>query len=99
MKTQSMNHLYFGGCLDVLKEIKEGHPQPFIDFINTYKKNQDAVISNLALPNSRWIKYKSSLSKTFLTTNNPCSPAPPKTKLLKRRRGMRGKSASKGLFD
>jgi site-specific DNA-methyltransferase (adenine-specific) len=28
-----MNHLYFGDCLDVLKEIKENHPQPFIDLI------------------------------------------------------------------
>jgi site-specific DNA-methyltransferase (adenine-specific) len=28
-----MNHLYFGDCLDVLKEIKEAHPQPFIDLI------------------------------------------------------------------
>lgn len=28
-----MNHLYFGDCLDVLKEIKESHPQPFIDLI------------------------------------------------------------------
>jgi len=28
-----MNHLYFGDCLDVLKELKEQHPQPFIDLI------------------------------------------------------------------
>lgn len=28
-----MNHLYFGDCLDVLKELKEKHPQPFIDLI------------------------------------------------------------------
>jgi adenine specific DNA methylase Mod len=28
-----MNHLYFGDCLDVLKEIKESQPQPFIDLI------------------------------------------------------------------
>ena len=28
-----MNHLYFGDCLDVLKELKENHPQPFIDLI------------------------------------------------------------------
>lgn len=28
-----MNHLYFGDCLDVLKEIQREHPQPFIDLI------------------------------------------------------------------
>ncbi len=28
-----MNHLYFGDCLDVLKELKAQHPQPFIDLI------------------------------------------------------------------
>lgn len=28
-----MNHLYFGDCLDVLKEIQKEHPQPFIDLI------------------------------------------------------------------
>lgn len=28
-----MNHLYFGDCLDVLKEINREHPQPFIDLI------------------------------------------------------------------
>lgn len=28
-----MNHLYFGDCLDVLKELKREHPQPFIDLI------------------------------------------------------------------
>jgi DNA modification methylase len=28
-----MNHLYFGDCLDVLKELREQHPQPFIDLI------------------------------------------------------------------
>lgn len=28
-----MNHLYFGDCLDVLKELKEQHTQPFIDLI------------------------------------------------------------------
>ncbi len=28
-----MNHLYFGDCLDVLKELKQQHPQPFIDLI------------------------------------------------------------------
>jgi site-specific DNA-methyltransferase (adenine-specific) len=28
-----MNHLYFGDCLDVLKEISKEHPQPFIDLI------------------------------------------------------------------
>ncbi len=28
-----MNHLYFGDCLDVLKEIQQAHPQPFIDLI------------------------------------------------------------------
>lgn len=28
-----MNHLYFGDCLDVLKELKDLHPQPFIDLI------------------------------------------------------------------
>lgn len=28
-----MNHLYFGDCLDVLKELKKEHPQPFIDLI------------------------------------------------------------------
>lgn len=28
-----MNHLYFGDCLDVLKELKRDHPQPFIDLI------------------------------------------------------------------
>jgi site-specific DNA-methyltransferase (adenine-specific) len=28
-----MNHLYFGDCLDVLKELKAQNPQPFIDLI------------------------------------------------------------------
>jgi DNA modification methylase len=28
-----MNHLYFGDCLDVLKELKTQYPQPFIDLI------------------------------------------------------------------
>lgn len=28
-----MNHLYFGDCLDVLKQLKEENPQPFIDLI------------------------------------------------------------------
>ena len=28
-----MNHLYFGDCLDVLKELNQQHPQPFIDLI------------------------------------------------------------------
>ncbi len=28
-----MNHLYFGDCLDVLKELKRENPQPFIDLI------------------------------------------------------------------
>lgn len=28
-----MNHLYFGDCLDVLKELKREHPAPFIDLI------------------------------------------------------------------
>ncbi len=28
-----MNHLHFGDCLDVLKKLKEQHPQPFIDLI------------------------------------------------------------------
>jgi len=28
-----MNHLYFGDCLDVLKELKKENPQPFIDLI------------------------------------------------------------------
>ena len=28
-----MNHLYFGDCLDVLKELWKQHPQPFIDLI------------------------------------------------------------------
>lgn len=28
-----MNHLYFGDCLDVLKDLKENYPQPFIDLI------------------------------------------------------------------
>src|SRR5947199_1657614 len=28
-----MNHLYFGDCLDVLKQLKEEQPQPFIDLI------------------------------------------------------------------
>ncbi len=28
-----MNHLYFGDCLDVLKELKRNHPEPFIDLI------------------------------------------------------------------
>lgn len=28
-----MNHLYFGDCLDVLKELKKEHSQPFIDLI------------------------------------------------------------------
>ena len=28
-----MNHLYFGDCLDVLKELEQQHPQPFIDLI------------------------------------------------------------------
>ena len=32
-QTTHMNHLYFGDCLDVLKELKEQHPQPFIDLI------------------------------------------------------------------
>ena len=28
-----MNHLYFADCLDVLKELKRNHPEPFIDLI------------------------------------------------------------------
>ena len=28
-----MNHLYFADCLDVLKELKRNHPDPFIDLI------------------------------------------------------------------
>ena len=28
-----MNHLYFGDCLDVLRDLKENYPQPFIDLI------------------------------------------------------------------
>jgi site-specific DNA-methyltransferase (adenine-specific) len=28
-----MNHLYFGDCLDVLKQLRSEHPQPFIDLI------------------------------------------------------------------
>lgn len=28
-----MNHLYFGDCLDVLKELHQNYPQPFIDLI------------------------------------------------------------------
>ncbi len=28
-----MNHLYFGDCLDVLKQLKDENPQPFIDLI------------------------------------------------------------------
>jgi site-specific DNA-methyltransferase (adenine-specific) len=28
-----MNHLYFGDCLDVLKELHQQQPQPFIDLI------------------------------------------------------------------
>lgn len=28
-----MNHLYFGDCLDVLKQLSAEHPQPFIDLI------------------------------------------------------------------
>jgi adenine specific DNA methylase Mod len=28
-----MNHLYFGDCLDVLRDLKENFPQPFIDLI------------------------------------------------------------------
>ena len=28
-----MNHLYFGDCLDVLKQLKEENPEPFIDLI------------------------------------------------------------------
>jgi site-specific DNA-methyltransferase (adenine-specific) len=28
-----MNHLYFGDCLDVLKELRAHYPQPFIDLI------------------------------------------------------------------
>src|SRR3954464_4877564 len=28
-----MNHLYFGDCLDVLKQLREEQPQPFIDLI------------------------------------------------------------------
>ena len=28
-----MNHLYFGDCLDVLKQLREENPQPFIDLI------------------------------------------------------------------
>jgi adenine specific DNA methylase Mod len=28
-----MNHLYFGDCLDVLGDLKEHYPQPFIDLI------------------------------------------------------------------
>ncbi|MDX1935841.1 MAG: DNA methyltransferase [Flavihumibacter sp.] len=28
-----MNHLYFGDCLDVLKQLKQEQPQPFIDLI------------------------------------------------------------------
>jgi adenine specific DNA methylase Mod len=27
-----MNHLYFGDCLDVLRDLKVNYPQPFIDF-------------------------------------------------------------------
>jgi hypothetical protein len=37
-----MNHLYFGDCLDVLKEIKQEHPQLFIDVIYIDKKATDA---------------------------------------------------------
>jgi site-specific DNA-methyltransferase (adenine-specific) len=28
-----MNHLYFGDCLNVLRDLKENYPQPFIDLI------------------------------------------------------------------
>jgi site-specific DNA-methyltransferase (adenine-specific) len=28
-----MNHLYFGDCLDVLKELHSSYPEPFIDLI------------------------------------------------------------------
>ncbi len=33
LTTPCMNHLYFGDCLDVLKDIVKEHPQPFIDLI------------------------------------------------------------------
>jgi 16S rRNA G966 N2-methylase RsmD len=28
-----MNHLYFGDCLDVLKDLYKDYPKPFIDLI------------------------------------------------------------------
>jgi site-specific DNA-methyltransferase (adenine-specific) len=32
-QTHYMNHLYFGDCLDVLKDLKKQHSKPFIDLI------------------------------------------------------------------
>src|SRR5437762_8354437 len=31
--THPMNHLYFGDCLDVLRELHNSYPEPFIDLI------------------------------------------------------------------
>lgn len=47
-----MNHLYFGDCLDVLKEISREHPQPFIDliYINppfNSKRNYNVLMENI----------------------------------------------------
>jgi site-specific DNA-methyltransferase (adenine-specific) len=67
-----MNHLYFGDCLDVLKELYKDYPEPFIDLIYidppfNSKRNYNVLFESIDMKNAN--AQKQAFADTWSNVN------------------------------